>query len=202
MALALALLYPVYIVVLFAGGVAKGVPRDPFLAAAEVLTISGAVLQVALFATIDASAPRRAKVFTRQAFAWMVVMAALTTSVHFVELTVSRRVDRSAAPALDRIFGWEWPSLLYGVELAAWHVFFGLALLCAAPAFPGRGAQAVVRTGLIVGGLLCLAGVVGPAIGDLRWRLFGALGYAVVFPVVCAFMTRAIPSAASGGSTE
>jgi hypothetical protein len=40
------------------------------------------------------------------------------------------------------------------------------------------------RVGLIIGGLLCLAGLAGPAIGDIALRWIGEAGYAVVFPIV------------------
>jgi hypothetical protein len=178
-------LYVLYGAVLFAGGVARGVPREPYLAMAEILTMLGAVLQLTLIATIHECAPRRAKVHTLMAVAWMAVMAGATITVHFVNLTVGRRIDMTDGPGFARLFGWEWPSLLYGVELAAWHIFFGLSLLFAAPAFRGRGKDAVVRGGLRATGALCLLGLVGPAVGNLQWRMIGVFGYGVVFPAVC-----------------
>jgi hypothetical protein len=178
-------LYIAYEASLFAGGVARGVPVDPYLAIAEVLDIVGALLQVILIAIIHECAPRRAKSLTRIALGWMLVMTGLTVSVHFVMLTVGRQIDVATFPGYARVFGWEWPSLLYAVELAAWHLFFGLSLLFAAPAFPGRGRQVLVRFGLLVTGVLCIIGVVGPAIGDLNWRMIGVFGYGVVFPLVC-----------------
>jgi hypothetical protein len=178
-------LYIAYEAALFAGGVVRGVPQDPFLAIAEVLDIVGALLQVILIAIIHECAPRRAKSLTLIALGWMLVMAGLTVSVHFVLLTVGRQIDVATFPGYARVFGWEWPSLLYAVELAAWHLFFGLSLLFAAPAFRGRGRQAIVRAGLRVTGVLCIAGLVGPAIGNLSWRLIGVFGYGVVFPLVC-----------------
>jgi hypothetical protein len=177
--------YIAYEAALFAGGVARGVPIDPFLAIAEILDIVGALLQVLLITIIHACAPRRAKILTRIAVGWMLIMAGLTVSVHFVMLTVGRQIDIATFPGYARVFGWEWPSLLYAVELAAWHLFFGLSLLFAAAAFPGQGRQAVVRIGLLVTGVLCIVGLVGPAIGNLSWRMIGVFGYGVVFPLVC-----------------
>jgi hypothetical protein len=178
-------LYIAYEASLFAGGVAQGVPVDPFMAIAEVLDIIGALLQVILIATIYECAPRRAKSLTRIALGWMLVMAGLTVSVHFVMLTVGRQIDVATFPGYARVFGWEWPSLLYAVELAAWHLFFSLSLLFAASAFRGHGRQALVRAGLRVTGVLCIAGLVGPAVGNLNWRMIGVFGYGVVFPLVC-----------------
>jgi hypothetical protein len=178
-------LYIAYEASLFAGGVVRGVPVDPFLAIAEVLDIVGALLQVFLIAIIHECAPRRAKSLTLIALGWMLVMAGLTVTVHFVLLTVGRQIDVATFPGYARVYGWEWPSLLYAVELAAWHLFFGLSLLFATSAFRGRGRQALVRAGLLVSGVLCIAGLVGPAVGNLNWRMIGVFGYGVVFPLVC-----------------
>jgi hypothetical protein len=178
-------LYVAYEASLFAGGVARGVPLDPFLAIAEVLDIVGALLQVILIAIIHECAAPRVKSLTRMALGWMLVMAGLTGTVHFVMLTVGRQIDVTTFPGYARVFGWEWPSLLYAVELAAWHLFFSLSLLCAAPAFPGRGRQALARLGLLVTAVLCIAGMVGPAVGNLNWRMIGVFGYGIVFPLAC-----------------
>ena len=120
------------------------------------------------------------------AFGWMLVMAALTMTVHFVQLTVTRRIDLVAEPTLASVF-WRTGemNLLSAVELASWHVFFGLALVCAAVAFGGRGLEAAVRAGLGAGGVLCLAGLLGPALANPSLRLIGVVGYGAVFPATC-----------------
>ena len=190
-------LYVVYIAVLFAGGVAVGVPREPYLATAEILTSVGALIQVGLVAVIHDSAPPRAKTLSLAALGWMLLMAGLTVTVHFVQLTVARRIDLAATPELARLFGWEWPSLLYAIELVAWHLFLGLSLLFAASAFRGRGAEAAVRVGLRVSGSLCIIGLVGPALGNLNWRMIGVFGYGLVFPIVCVAIGLVFKRAAS-----
>lgn len=197
-----AALYAVYIAVLFAGGVAVGVPVEPYLAAAEVISIAGAVLQVALFAAIHASAPPDRRVFSLAALGWVLATAAATATIHVVQLTVGRRIDLAAMPELRFVFGWDWPSLLYGVELTAWHLLFGLALLCAAPVFRGGGRPAIVRAGFSLSGLLCLAGLAGPAIGDLGWRMIGVFGYAVVFPLTCLVLGLVFRDAARAKAVE
>jgi hypothetical protein len=181
-------LYVAYAAFVVASGAARGLPTDPNWAIAEILTIVGAPIQVVLFAAIHECAPRRARLFSLLALGWMLVMTALTVTVHFVELTVARRIDLAAEPGLAGVFAWGRPSLLQGVEFAAWHLFFGLALLCAAAAFRGRGLEAAVRIGLRAGGVLCLAGLLGPALDRPGLRLIGVVGYAVVFPVVCLML--------------
>lgn len=55
----------------------------------------------------------------------------------------------------------------------------------------------MVRAGLITTGMLCLAGLAGPAVGNLNWRLTGVFGYTVVFPVGCIGIARLFKNAAT-----
>ncbi len=41
-----------------------------------------------------------------------------------------------------------------------------------------------------ISGTLCVAGIVGPAVGNMKLQLVGVLGYAGVFPVVCFMLSR------------
>jgi hypothetical protein len=79
---------------------------------------------------------------------------------------------------------------VYAAELLAWDVFLGLALMFAGPVFHGDGLERAARRGLLVCGTLCLAGAVGPAVGNMRLQLIGVLGYAVVLPVVSGLLMR------------
>ena len=120
----------------------------------------------------------------------MVVTTALTLGVHCVVLTVGRQVDPSLIPAFDRFFSFKWPSVVYALDIVAWDFCFGLALLCAAAVFVGRGIERTVRVGLVVAGILCLAGLLGVVTGNMQIRNIGIVGYAIVFPVVTLFMAR------------
>lgn len=175
-----------YTAAVVASGAASGRPQDPYWAIAEIVTIVGAPVLVTLMAAIHHCAPLRTRFASLNALAWILVWASLTVTVHFVELTVARRIDMAANPGFSRLFDFfEWPSLLYAVELVAWHLFLGLSLLIAAFAFRRRGREAMVRVGLMAAGLLSLGGLIGPIVGDVNWRLIGVLGYGVVFPFVC-----------------
>jgi hypothetical protein len=73
----------------------------------------------------------------------------------------------------------------------------------AAPAFTGSGLQTAVRRGLILIGDVCVAGLLGPVLGHLRFQLLGIGGYAVVFPRACLLLAilfgRPEPGAAADG---
>jgi hypothetical protein len=168
------------------GNLSKPLP-DPYLAIAEVLILVMAPIMVALMLAIHACAPVRAKPFTQVALGWMLAAAAFTSTVHFVELTVARHIDHATFPGYERIFDFTWPSLLYAIDIAAWDIFFGLALLFAVPAF-ARGSKA--RAGLIASGSLCLIGLVGPFTNALGWRAIGIFGYTIVFALTSSRSAR------------
>jgi hypothetical protein len=60
---------------------------DPVLAVMEILTLLSAPILVVLMAAVHAYAAPQYKVDSLVAFAFTVLMAGLTSSVHFVELT-------------------------------------------------------------------------------------------------------------------
>ena len=163
---------------------------DPYLAIGEVLIIFMAPVMVMLMVAIHACAPLRARTFSMTALGWMLIVAALTVTVHFVELTVVRHIQPDTVPGFARLFDFEWPSMLYAIDIAAWDLFLGLSLLFAAAAFANQRNPAA-RRGLLLSGSLCLVGLVGPATNDLAWRGIGIFGYAVVFPITCLALSRA-----------
>ena len=185
----------VYVVVFVVGFASLGnfsdpLP-DPYRAIGEVLILVMAPIMVVLILAIHTCAPKQAKPFTQVALGWMVAAAAFTTVVHFVELTVARRIDPATFPGFARIFGFEWPSTFYAIDIVAWDVFFGLALLFAVPAFTHRSDCTLIRRGLIASGSLCLIGLIGPFANALAWRTIGIFGYTIVFGLTCLPLSRA-----------
>ncbi|MBK9400624.1 MAG: hypothetical protein IPN36_07105 [Bacteroidetes bacterium] len=113
---------------------------DPTLAVMEAITLVSAPLIVILLAAVSGLASPERKVFGVLALTFGAIMAGLTSAVHFVTLTAGRQMNFTTL---------DWPSTLYSVELLAWDVFLGLALVFAAPAVTGRG-QAPVPAGLFL----------------------------------------------------
>ena len=191
---AIFLIEVVYVAVFVAGFASIGnlgdpLP-DPYLAIGEILILVMAPIMVCLMLAIHQCAPKQAKPFTQVALGWMLAAAAFTTVVHFVQLTVARHIDSATFPGYARIFGWQWPSTFYAIDIVAWDVFFGLALLFAVPAFAHRGDALLVRRGFILSGSLCLIGLVGPFANVLALRTIGIVGYTVVFGLTCLPLSR------------
>jgi hypothetical protein len=163
---------------------------DPYLAIAEILILVLAPIMVCLMLAIHQTAPNQARPFTQVALGWMLAAAAATTIVHFVQLTVARHINPASFPGYARIFDWRWPSAFYAIDIVAWDVFFGSALLFAVPAFAGRRDASLVRRGFILSGSLCLIGLIGPFADVLGVRTIGILGYTVVFGLTCLPLSR------------
>lgn len=183
-AVAVFLIGVAYFVTLTIGFVVHGLSEpivDPILAIMEVLTLMSALPMLVIMAAIYGYASVNRKVNGLIALAFTILFAGMTSAVHFVELTALRQLGSG---------GIVWPSPVYAVELLAWNLFLGLALLLAAPVFDGGGRERSVRRGLLISGVLCVAGTVGPAVGNMRLQLIGVLGYAGVLPVVCFMLAR------------
>jgi hypothetical protein len=168
--------------------------EDPYLAIMEVLILIMAPVLVLLAVVIHACAPEGTKTYSMTALGWMLLVAGFTMTVHLVQLTVVRRIDPSAIHGFQYLFNWHWPSVLYGVDIVAWDIFFALALLFAAPVFHAAG-HVAVRNGLLIAGAMCLVGVIGPAVNHIALRQIGIIGYAIVWPIVCVPLSNAFRQA-------
>jgi hypothetical protein len=147
-------------------------------------------LIVLLFVVIHRYAAPAHQGLSLAALGLVVIMAAITMSVHVVLLTVGRQVQPSLLPGFDTYFSFVWPSVPYALDILAWDYCFPLALLLAAPVFAGRGLERAVRTGMLIAGGLCLAGLLGMVTANMQIRNIGVLGYGGVFPLVTVLMAR------------
>jgi hypothetical protein len=182
-----------YAITLVAGLLALPSPDhpigDPFFPVLEILIVLLAPVMVTLMVAVHAWAAPEVKVFSLMALAFMVLMAGLTSSVHFVILTLSRHPVFTGQPWLPLVLEFRWPSVVYALDIFAWDVLFALAVLCAAPVFHGSGLAISIRVLLILSGILALAGLGGVLTGDMQLRNIGIIGYAAVFPAATALLT-------------
>jgi hypothetical protein len=183
--------YAVTMVVGFAAmGTTSKPLDDPYLAIMEVLILIMAPILVLLTVVVHACAPEGTRTYSMTALGWMLLLAGFTVTVHLVQLTVVRRIDPNAIQGFQYLFNWHWPSMLYGVDIVAWDIFFGLALLFAAPVFHASGHLAV-RNGMLIAGAMSVAGILGPAVNHIALRQIGIVGYAIVWPIVCLPLSKA-----------
>lgn len=156
---------------------------DPFFTIMELLIILLAPLMVISMVAVHAYASPEAKVYSFTALVFMILMAAITSSVHFVILTVSRPLEAAGLTEASLFFSFNWPSVVYALDILAWDWFFALSLFFAAPVFKGGRLERTVQILLIVSGVLSLAGLIGVPLADMQIRNIGIIGYALVAPV-------------------
>ena len=118
----------------------------------------------------------------------MGVLAGITCSLHFVVLTLSRQAEFVDQPWLPLFMSFEWPSVVYALDILAWDIFFAVAILFAAPVFSGSRLTAWIRGLMIASGVLSLAGLSGVVLGSMQWRNIGIVGYVPVFLVVVVLL--------------
>ena len=173
-----------YFVALLIGFATRGLSApivDPLLVVMEVLTLLVAPVLLVVMGAIHGRAPQALKTLSSLAFAFMTLATGLTGAVHFVALTATRQLGSALLV---------WPSSAYAIELLAWDGFLGLALVLASFTFQSAGRERHVRRGLLVCGLLCLLGIAGPAVGNMRLQLIGVFAYGALLPGVCLLLSR------------
>lgn len=164
---------------------------DPWFSTMEVLILVTAPLMVLLMVALHLQAAPHNRVFSLAALVFMGVMAGIMGIVHFTVLAVSRPVQALIAqPWTQQLFSFTWPSVIYGLDILAWDVFYALSALCAALLFGGDRLGRTLRILFFVSGGLSLVGLAGPFTGNMQIRDIGIIGYALVFTIACLPLSR------------
>src|SRR6266536_2519923 len=156
---------------------------DPYFSIMELLIVLMAPLMVVSMVAVHAYAAPEVKIYSLTALCFMILLVGLTSSVHFVILTVGHQIEASGLPWVPLFLSWKWPSVVYTLDILAWDFFFALSMLLAAPVFKGGRLEITVRILMIVSGVLSLAGLIGVPLANMQVRDIGIVGYAVVAPV-------------------
>jgi hypothetical protein len=112
---------------------------DPYFSLMEILIVLIAPLMVISMVVVHEYASPEAKVYGLTALVFMMLMAGITASIHFVILTVSRQIAVAGLPWVPLFISFTWPSVTYTLDILAWDFFFALSMLFAAPVFKGAG---------------------------------------------------------------
>jgi len=178
----------VYALVTALGFLSLESPQDPigepYITIMRLLIIPLAALYVVTTVAIHAYARPGVKVYSLIALGFMIVLATITTSVHFFGLAVGPRLEATELSWVPLVVSFEWPSIVYALDILAWDWFFALSILFAVPVFRGGSRlERLVWILLLVSGVLSLAGLIGVPLADMQVRNIGVIGYAVVAPV-------------------
>jgi len=164
-------------------------PADPYLACLEILIILSAIAFVFIAAAARGTGDGRW--YASAGLGLAIVFAALTSGAHLAQLTV---LPRTPPPIVT------WPSVPMALDLVAWELFFGSALVCIALTTWRRAEWP--RSLFLAAGVLCLAGASGPASGHLKLHLFATTGYAVLFPAGCLVLWLRSRGSLGGSGTS
>jgi hypothetical protein len=157
---------------------------DPFFFIMELLIVLMAPLMVVVMVAVHAYSSSEVKAYSLTALIFMILLAGITSSNHFVVLTVSRQIESIGLDWFPLLFSFKWPSVAYTLDILAWDWFFALSMLCAAPVFKVGRLEMAVRNLMILSGVLSLAGLIGVPLADMQVRNIGIIGYGVVAPIV------------------
>jgi hypothetical protein len=177
-----------YIIVTALGFLSLESPQDPigypYVTLMKLLILPLAALYLVGMVTIHSYARPKAKAYSLIALLFMTVLAVITTSVHFIIVTVGPQLEATGPSWISLLISFSWPSILYALDILAWDWFFALSLLFASAVFTGGGRlERATRILLIVSGVLSLAGLVGVPLANMQVRNIGIIGYAVVSPI-------------------
>lgn len=179
---------------------------DPYFALLELLIILLLPGMVLLMAVVHAWAPAPRKVLSLTSFAFMAAAAAITGAVHSSILTLSRQAEFEALGSLPLLLSFEWPSLVYALDILAWDFFFAFSMLFASGVFSGSRLARSIRAAMLLSGVLALAGLSGIVADDMALRNIGIAGYVGVFFVVVLLLGvlfhRSIPVGAESAGTS
>lgn len=157
---------------------------DPYFSLLEILILLIMPLMILVMVALHAYACSETKVYSLAALIMMILATVITSAVHFVILTTSRHPEMAGMPGISLLLSFKWPSIAYVLDILAWDWFFALSLLFAAPVFKSGRLELVVRSLMIVSGLLSLAGLLGVPLEDMQIRMIGVAGYVGVTPIL------------------
>ncbi len=173
-----------YVIITTLGLLSLKSPEDPigepYFTLMEILILLIAPLILIVMAAVDSYASDEAKIFSRIALIFMIIMAVITSSIHFVILTFSRLSSVADSPWASLFFSFKWPSAVYSLDILAWDWFFAISFLFASQVFRNGRIEKTVRVLMIMSGVLSLLGLLGVPLGNMQIRNIGIIGYALV----------------------
>ena len=164
---------------------------EPFFTIMELLIIAMMPAFVLLTVSVLESCQPQRKQHAVAALIFVTILATITTSVHTSILLLSRE---PAFVDMTHVFAFEWPSVVYVLDVLAWDFFFGFFAIFLGLAFEPKGLEGWIRILLLLSGILAFAGLFGAATANMDIRNIGIVGYVGVFTgsaaLIAALMWR------------
>lgn len=156
---------------------------EPYFTIMELLILLLAPCLLISMVVVHYYASPEHRVYSLTALSFMVLVAGLTSCVHFMIMTVGHQIEATGLSWVPLFFSFRWPSVIYALDILAWDIFFPLSMLFAAVVFKGNRLEETVRILMIVSAVLAFAGLIGVPLADMNYRNIGIIGYTVVAAV-------------------
>lgn len=163
---------------------------NPYFTIMEILSILIALLMAISLVSVHYYASPVDKVYSLTALILMFITTGITSSVHFLILSLSYTTEAVQEPHFSFFFSFRWPSVVYALDILAWDFFFGLSVLFLVPVFKKTRLEKNLKTVLISSGILSLIGLIGVPLQNMQIRNLGIIGYAVAGPIAFLLMGK------------
>ncbi|MBK6594126.1 MAG: hypothetical protein IPG23_16210 [Burkholderiales bacterium] len=202
--IAVAILSILYAIVLSIGLLTLPSPdlpiRNPWFTVMEVLILLIAPAMVVFTVGLHSWALADRKSLSLLSVTFMSMCAIVTCCVHFAVLTLSRELIFTEGTWSRLVFDFQWPSVVYAMDILAWDIFFPLAALSAAGAVHGAGLAGVARNLLLASAALAFIGLAGVPVASMNIRNIGIIGYVVLFPIATVMLSIVLKRDAARGA--
>jgi len=175
----------VYAVVSGIAFVSQGaaVESGPFLSVMALLVVvMGPFLVLSMVAVHAYAAPER-KAYSLGALAAMIACVTITSCINFLLLMVSSQPHLFSETFQALFLPCKWPAPAFVLDNFVWDWFCGISMLLAAPVFGGSRLKRALRLVLILGGALCLTGLVWIAVSPSQAVFIGIMGWGAAAPI-------------------
>ena len=163
---------------------------NPYVSVMEIIIIMMTPFMLLLSSGLYFIEGNKHKFTNFMSVVFMIIASCITSSVHITVLSINNHLGSRELPWFQQFFSWEWPSVVYALDILAWDFFFALSILCLVPIYYKKNNSITIS--LLLAGILSLVGLIGPVISDMQFRLIGVFGYAGLFPIACFLMGKQI----------
>jgi hypothetical protein len=174
--------------------------QNPWFTVMEMLILLIAPAMVMFTVGLHSWAPADRKSLSLLSVIFMSMCALITCCVHFAVLTLSRTPTFTEATWSALVFAFQWPSVVYAMDILAWDIFFPLAALSAAGAIHGAGLAGLARNLLLGSAALAFVGLAGIPMASMNIRNIGIIGYVVLFPIATGMLAIVFKREAARGA--
>jgi hypothetical protein len=161
-----------------------------FLSGMEVMTIISGIFIPFLIEVIVADTLSENSWWRHLTYIFTVCCLLLTVSTHFINLTVTNALIQTGINVPTYFQIGQWPSVGMAADYLAWGLFLGLAFISAAITISNIKKLRKMKITVLVCGILCLIGFVGPIVNNPNIWFIAVAGYSLGIIIISVQILR------------